>query len=223
MRTDLLRISTGRDAADYVQPILLREINKRRGAVDKILIRDGNPKRGGIREPVAEKRRRRNSHHGERLAVERKIPADYGRVAGERLLPGAVADHRDWRCAFAIVIRHQHSSRVRPDSEHGEIISRDELAPHGLRGLAAAAAAHSNEVMSRLKRGEFDETGRVIAESLIFVVGEERPVVLQAAVDAAILLVAHAIEFAGFGHRQGIQQHGMHQRKNGCGCANSER
>src|SRR4029077_7557690 len=104
-----------------------------------------------------------------------------------------------------------------------KVISRDELTPHGLSRLAAAASAHTDQVVSRLKRGEFDEAGRVIAECFIFVVREERPIVLQTAIDTTILHVAHAIEFAGFGHRQGIQQHGMDQRKNGCGRANSER
>ena len=74
VRADLFRVAPRRDAADYVQPILLREINERHGSVDERLVRDGNPKRGGIREAISKEGGRRDSNHGERLAVDRERP-----------------------------------------------------------------------------------------------------------------------------------------------------
>ena len=143
-------------------------------------------------------------------------------IGTELLLPGAIADDRDRRCAFAIVVRREDAPRIRADAKHGKVISGDELAPHGLSRLAAAGAAHTDQIVSRLKGGEFDEAGRVIAEGFVFVVREKRPIVLETASDAAILHVTHTIEFAGFGDRQGIQQDGMDERENGSGRANSE-
>ena len=77
--------------------------------------------------------------------------------------------------------------------------------------------------MSCLESGEFDEAGRVVAKRLVLVVGEERPVVLKTAIHAAIFHIAHAIQFARLGHRQGIEQHSMHEREDRRSCANSER
>ena len=103
-----------------------------------------------------------------------------------------------------------------------EVVSRDVLAALRLGRLIASAAAHANEITPRLKSCQFEKARSPVAERLVFVVGEKRPVILQTAVDATILDIANAIEFARLGHRQGFQQHRMHEREDGRGRANSE-
>ncbi len=73
-----------------------------------------------------------------------------------------------------------------------------------------------HEAAPRLKRGQFGEPMRPVAKGLVLVVGEKRPVILQPAVHAAILVIADADQFTRLRHRQGLQQHGMHQGED-CG------
>ena len=95
--------------------------------------------------------------------------------------------------------------------------------PLGLGRLAAPGAADSREAPPGLKRGELAEPRGPVPEGHVFVVGEQRPVVLQPAVDAAVLLVADAVELFGLGDGQGFEKHGVRQGEDGGGRADSER
>src|ERR1700683_667364 len=118
MSAELFWVRSGRDAANDVQPILLRKINQSSGAVDEWLVRDRNKELGWARKPVAKKRRRRNSHYCKRLSVERKRCSHHRWISAELLLPRPIADHRHRRRAFAIVVRHQNAPRVWPNAKH---------------------------------------------------------------------------------------------------------
>jgi hypothetical protein len=74
-----------------------------------------------------------------------------------------------------------------------------------------------------LKRRELAEPGCPVAEGLVFVVGEEGPVVLQTPVDTAVLVVAQPIKLLGPGDRQGLQQDCVHQSEDGRGRPDSQR
>ncbi len=94
--------------------------------------------------------------------------------------------------------------------------------PSGSRGMIAADAANAEGGAAGLEGGEILEAGSVVAELAILLGGEERPVVLHAAVDAAVLVVADADELAGLHHRQRLEQHGMDEGEDGSGGADAE-
>ena len=223
VRADLLWISAGSDAADDVEPILLRKIYNRAGTVNERLGGNRNPEGGGISKAVAKESGRRDADHGERLAVQSYRASDNRGIAAELLLPRPIADHRDRRRAFAIVFGGYDPAGIRANAKHRKVVSGNEFASHRTRRFAGAGAAYADEIVSCLEGGEFGEAGRVIAKHFVLVVGEERPIVLKTAIHAAIFHIAHAIQFARLGHRQGIQQHRMHQCEDRCSCANSKR
>ena len=72
--------------------------------------------------------------------------------------------------------------------------------------------------------GAEDVYKRQLLEHVIRVCGEERvvPVVVPAAVDTAIIVVADADEGLGIGHRQVMEQDGIDQREDGRVCADAE-
>ena len=74
VRADLFWISAGSDAADDVEPVLLREIDNRARPVNERLGRDRNPEGGGIGKAVAKESSRRNANYCERLAVHVSEP-----------------------------------------------------------------------------------------------------------------------------------------------------
>ena len=135
VRADLLWISAGSDPADDVEPILLRKIDNRAGTVNERLGGNRNPEGGGISKAVAKERGRRDADHGERLAVQSYRASDNRGIAAELLLPRAIADHRDRRRAFAIVVGGNDPAGVRANAEHGEVISGNEFASHRTRRL----------------------------------------------------------------------------------------
>jgi hypothetical protein len=63
----------------------------------------------------------------------------------------------------------------------------------------------------------------VVAELTILLSREQRPIVLHAAIDTAVLVVAHADELAGSPDRQRLEQHGVDEREDGSSDANAER
>src|SRR6202040_4209836 len=121
------------------------------------------------------------------------------------LLPGAIAHNGYWIRALAIILRRNYAARVRTNAEHREVVSRDVLAPLRLGGLVAPDAAHADQLVPRLQSCKLDKTRRPVAEGLVFVVGEKRPVILQTAIDTAILDVAYSHQFARLGHWQGLE------------------
>ncbi len=115
----------------------------------------------------------------------------------------------------------------RRESEDAEVVAGDEGAHdrfgHGLRPRAAnrdrppcVAGFHSRKLF---------KLRQALLEHVIGVGGEERvvPVVVPAAVNAAIVFVADADEGLGIGHRQIMQQDGVDQREDRRVCADAER
>ena len=62
----------------------------------------------------------------------------------------------------------------------------------------------------------------MVTEFAVLLGGEERPVIRHAAVDAAVLVIADANQFAGPRNRERFEQYGMDQREDGCGCADAQ-
>jgi phage shock protein C len=86
-----------------------------------------------------------------------------------------------------------------------------------LSRLIAPDAAHAYQVVPRLESRKLDETRCPIAESLVFVIGEKRPVIPQTAADTAVLATANAHQFTGLRHRQGLQQYSVYKSED-CRC-----
>ena len=182
---------------------------------------DRDPKDRHAFHPVTVESRRHDSHHSYRLTVERKSASDHRWIAAILLLPCRIAHHCNGSCSVSVILHGESATGIGTDAEHGKIVSRNILCALRLSRLIAASAPDSFETTSRLKGGEFSKSGCVVAESLVFVVGEERPVILQSAIHAAILVVANAVKFTRLRHRQGFQQYGMYQREDCGGRANS--
>src|SRR5262249_31915860 len=97
------------------------------------------------------------------------------------------------------------------DAEHNKIISGYILSPLRLRRLIRPGSANPHQSTPSLESCKVGKARSVVAKSLVLVVGEERPVVLHAAVDAAVFFVTNAIKFARFRHRQRAQQDSVHE------------
>ena len=139
------------------------------------------------------------------------------------LFPGRITDHCDGLGPLAVVVSDKCATGISANAEHGKVISRHVLPLERLGGLAAAAAPDAHQSAARLESGEFVESAGMVAEHFVLLIGEDRPIIFQAAADATVDNVADAIEFARPGDRQGFQQYGVHQSKDG-GCrANAER
>ena len=126
-------------------------------------------------------------------------------------------------CSVSIILRCEDPPSIGTDAKHGEVISRHVLRRLRFRGLVAAGAANAHQTAAGLEGGKLGETLRTVAERLVFVVGEDRPVILQATVHAAVLVVADSIEFTRLRHRQGLQQYGMYECEDRRRCADSQR
>src|SRR6185437_10476260 len=74
-----------------------------------------------------------------------------------------------------------------------------------------------------LKSGERKKSWSVVAELSILLGREQRPIVLHAAVDTAVLVIAHANELTRTTDRKGLEQHGMDKREDGGGGADAQR
>jgi len=220
---DGLWIGPGGDAADQVEPIRVGKIQQRRRAVEKTLRFQRKPERGRILQPVAVERGRRDAHYGERLTVESERRPEDRRVHPILPLPGAIAHDGNRFGASPVIFRGEHPPYISADAEHREVVPGDVLGSLRLSRLAPPDAAYSRETVTSLKRRELAEPGCPVTEGLVFVVREERPVVLQAPVDTAILVVADPIQLAGPGYRQGLQQHRVHQSEDGGGRADPQR
>jgi hypothetical protein len=138
------------------------------------------------------------------------------------LLPGGIAHHYNRFRSLAIIRLRKHPPGVCAHAEHREVVSRNVLGAHRLCRLIARVAPDSHEAAPGLEGGQLGEAARPVAESFVLVVGEERPTVLKPSVHAAVLVVADANQFAGLGHRQGLQQNGVHQGENCGGRADPE-
>ena len=105
----LLRVGSGLQAANQVQPVEFGTIEHIKGAaLDDGRITERNPKGGGVAgEALAKEARWRNADDREGLAIDEERCADNRGVFAEFLLPRAVAEDRHWRRALLIVRRAQ--------------------------------------------------------------------------------------------------------------------
>src|ERR1700761_7169416 len=224
MRFDRLRGGTGANTADQIQPLQGGVLQDSVGWADRWFVVERNKKRRwSTLHAVAEKSRGRYPNHGEWLTVDDKAGPDYGAVFGKFLLPGTKAHHGDARSSLAIVVRCERAAHVRENAKGGKIIAGNVLALEWFGWFVAPVAADPDHALPGLEGGQLGETSGFSAKLLVLLIGEEGPVVLHAAVNAAILFVANPPQVCRVGYWQRLQQHCINQGEDRCGGAYAQR
>ena len=169
----------------------------------------------------------RNTNDGGRLGIDVKRASHHARIACIILLPCVIAHHGGNGCALLVVGIHKEAARRRRKTKDAEVVAGDEGSHDGLRyGLGSGAAdGNGPPGVAGLHRGQLFELRQALLEHVIGVGGKERvvPVVVPAAVDAAVVFVADADEGFGIGYRQVMEQDGIDQREDGRVGADAER
>src|SRR5271154_862773 len=157
------------------------------------------------------------------LPVDIEARSNDRRIQPVLLLPGAKAHHYNRSSASLIIRGLQQPSGICADSKGVEGIPGNNLAVEAFRRMIAPLAAHTDLAPTGLKRRHLLELRIIVPKHLVLVIGEERPIIPHAAVDAAVLLIAYAPQLIRVHHRQRLQQHRMHQRKDGGRRTNAKR
>ena len=135
-------------------------------------------------------------------------------ISAKGALRGLIAQHRHRRRPWLVVAHGQHTAYLRANAQREKVVAADILAEQRL--AHSVAAAHAIGVAPRLYRGQLLKLRRRLLQMQIKVIGidiEVALVVHVAALDAAVVLVADAIELFGIGDRQRLEQNALHQRK----------
>src|ERR1035441_3047650 len=165
---------------------------------DPGLHRDRNEQLGDAPRLDAVEPACRHSDDGEIVPVHHHVPVEDGWIAGEPVLPVAVAQHHHGVSQDGgVVIRRNGAAHRRADAQHGEVGPRYHLARSTLR---AAAETHAD------RRGD---TAQDAAERLVPI--EEVPVhrvgkgILAAVASEMTAMMVQQDELSGVLHRQQAQ------------------
>jgi hypothetical protein len=154
----LLRVLLGQRAHDGVQRrlrLLARRPRRearhdveppRAARLEEVVLRHDGPLHGhrdeevaGALEVRAREALRRDADHGERAPVDGHRAPDDARVGAEALAPQPVAEHDDRaRHGRGVLVGDEEAPERGAHAEHREVVPRDELAPDGEAGRAAA-------------------------------------------------------------------------------------
>ncbi len=183
----------GLSASDQIKPIQCGILQKRVGRFDHWLNRQRQPECIRIAlHAVAKESRRSNPHYGERLSVDDKCPPRP---------PSGLCQTFPARCGSSSWLRQARlychpearaCGRNRREFRRSKNNCRRQTRSKGFDGLLLALAANAHQAAAGLKRREFREARSLFAKLLVLLEGEKAPVILHAAVDAAIFLIADA-------------------------------
>ena len=189
---------------------------------DRFLI-DGEPEVGWIAaEGFSEKAGRGDADDGDGVAADDEGGTNDGGIGAVLLLPGTIAEHGDGRGVGLVVGGRDGAPGEGAKAEGREVIAADHFVAEGLGGAVGFAAAHAVRPSAGLEGGEGGELGGVLLHALIEGIGEEAPVVLGAAFDAAVVAYADAVEASGVGDGQGLEHDGVDEGEDGGGGADAE-
>ncbi len=215
------------DAPDQVEPtgpgiVHIRSIRQRRHGFDgQIEIRRC------AHQAVAEEALRGNADDRDRARVHPEGAAKDGSVAGIVALPGLIAHHSRDGCALDVIRIHQQAACTREQTEGLEVIARDELAEHRASLGLRAVAPHGDwaESKSRLHRRQAFELRHILLQEFVSLSRKQGivAVILGAGVHAAIVLIPEPYQGLGIAHWKVLQQHRIHQRKDGGVGADAQR
>ena len=212
----------GAQTADDAEPCL-EAVDHGVGSEEDGLLIDGDPEVGGIAaEGFSEEAGRSDADDGDGVVADDEGGTDDAGVGAVLLLPGAVAEHGDGRGVGLIVRGRDGAAGECAEAEGGEVIAADHFFAEGLGNAVGLAAAHAEGISAGLEGGERGELGSVLLHALIEGIREEAPVVLSAALDAAVGAYADAIEARGVDDGQRLEHDRVNEGEDGGGGADAE-
>ena len=196
----------------------------RRVAVDQRLLLQRNPQiRRIAAQRFAEESRRRHADDGERVALDDERGADDRWIAAVGALPDVVAQHDDRRRRRRVVRGAEHAAAERTDAKRREIVAGHVLGPQRPRRRLRALPSHAEARAAGLKGRDLFELRQLGLQPLEQRKREHPPAILRAALHAAGVAVADAVEARGVADRQRAQHDRVDEREDGRGAANAER
>ncbi len=216
-----LRIDARPHSAQQVEIVFVGSLGPRHIGGKCQLGRDGQPdiRHAPASELGAIEPRRSHPDDGKRMPVDLEIPADYRRVRAVLAFPDAVAHHRDQRRACLVVGVGHQPAHQRLHAQGAEKVPRHILPVARIHRRLRSCAPHAKRRIAGLQGGKIGELRRMFAEILVRLPGEERKVAIAAlhvsAPVAAADLVPDPPQLLRLRHRQRLQHHLVHQRKDG--------
>ena len=184
----------------------------------------GNPQIGGIAaQRLAEEPGRGHADHGERMALDDERGANHRWVCPVRALPQMMTDHHNRRGRRRIIVGCQHAAAERGSAERREIGTGHVLGPHRPCGRLPILTPHADAWAGSLERRELLELRQLGLQPFEERKREHAPAILRAALDAAGVAVADAIQARGIADGQRPQHDSVDQREDGRGAADSQR
>ena len=131
-------------------------------------------------------------------------------------MPSLITEYRNWGSAGLVVGRKERAAGKGSEAERREIVSGDVLG--GFCFCGSLSGADVDAVVPGLESGQLFELGRRVLKMAVEVVGEEIKisiVVFVAAVHAAIVQVANAVQGRGVNDGEGLQKDRVDQSEDG--------
>ena len=164
----------------------------------------------------------RDADDCEWMAIQHEARADDFGIGRIFLLPRAVAEHGGGRCRGLVIGGFKRAACKRLNAEGSEVVAGDELTAQRLGQLVGLSPAHAVLRPGGLKSRQLFKFGRGDDKALIKLVRKQSPVILRAALDAAIIAVAHTIESSRIRYRQRLQHDGVNKREDCSRCADPQ-
>ena len=181
--------------ADHAQPRGDRLAEDRRVAVDQRFLLQRNPQiRRIAAQRLAEESRRRDTDDGERVPLDEERGADDRRIAAVGALPDVMAQHDDRRRRRRVVGGGEDAAAERADAERREVVAGDVLGAQRPRRRVDVLAPHAEARAAGLKRRDLFELRHLGLQPLEQRKREHPPAILRAALHAAVVAVADAVE-----------------------------
>ena len=191
-------------------------------AVDQRLLLHRNPNLGWITlERLAEKSRRRYSYYLVGMPLHYKRRPQDGRVPTVNRLPRPMAQHRDRRRRRPVILWSEHATGKRPHAQRREIRARDILGPQGSGSRTNTFPPHTQTAAACLECCYFLKFRSRGLQSLKEGIGKKTPPVLGPSLDTALIPFSDAVKAPGIPDRQGPYHHGIDERKDCRGSADS--
>ena len=212
------------EPADHAQPRRNRLAQERRlRPGDQRFLLQRHPHVGRIGpQRLAEKPWRRHAGHGEGLPLHDQRGSDDRRVSAVDTLPCVIRQNQHRAGRRHIVRRGEHATDRRVHAERREVVAADVDGAKRTRRVVYALPAHAHASHAGLKGRELLELRYFGLDSLEQREREHAPAVLRAALHAAVVAVADAVQPGGVAHRQRLQHHRMNEREDSRGAADPD-
>ena len=167
---------------------------------------------------------RHHSDHGERRPIDGDRSADHCRISRQRLLPIAIADHRDRIAPRNIRIAGQdRSAQDRLRTQHTEEVPRNQMADGLARRPAPGARTHAYRDREAGKPANILEGLVLLLDLFVEIVGENIQCSTDSVDGPSVDRFSEREELLRLPHRERFEHQPIDQREDGCIRANSER